>query len=213
MFPNAFSALDLNAHLPGHDPDAPVHSGQNVLRRQHFKFKYSGAGQNRVKNGEIRIFRGGGHQSNFSVLNELQQRLLLFLIEVLDLIQIQKHAIGGHQRAHLVHDIPDIGQGRGGCVEPAQGPAGLLGNDIGHGGLSGPGGSIEHHVWDLPALNDPAEQAVLSQNMRLPHYLVQSLRTDAVRQRLVHDCPSLLLVKIGAPQTAALLFYHRSKFP
>ena len=176
----------LHPQLPGLEGDAPVHRGQQVVRRQHFELKDGGAGQDRVEDGEVGVLRGGGDEGDLAVLDELQQGLLLLLVEILDLVQVEQHAVGGQQGAHLLHHVPDVRQGGGGGVEPPQGSARLLGDDVGHGGFSGAGGAVEHHVGDLSAVDDPAEQAVLPQNVALAQHLVQGLRADAVRQRLVH---------------------------
>ena len=96
-----------------------------------------------------------------------------------------------------------------GADEPAQGPARALGDDVGHGGLAGAGGAVEHHIGDLPALNHPAQQAVPAQNMALPQHLVQALGADSVRQWLVHTgspFPLIALLYPTPPGTASGAF-------
>ena len=119
----------------------------------------------------------------------------MFFVEVLDLVQIQQDAVRGQQGTHLIHHIPDIRQGGGGGIETPQGASRTLGNDICHGGFSGAGGAVEYHVGNLSAVDHPAEQAVPAQNMALTQHLVQILRADAVRQRLVHTQFPLSAVK------------------
>ena len=68
------------------------------------------------------------------------------------------------------------------------------GNDIGHGGLSRSRGTVEHHIGLRTAFNQPPKHCAGRQQMALAHHIIQSLRTDRVRQRLLHGAASLLRV-------------------
>ena len=75
---------------------ARVHDIHRALRRLFYIFgrdslelKHRRAAEDRVENSEIGVFGGGGNQRDAPVLNKLQEGLLLFLIEILDLVQIQ----------------------------------------------------------------------------------------------------------------------------
>ena len=68
------------------------------------------------------------------------------------------------------------------AVEPVEGPLGAPGDEVGHRGIAGTGGAIKDQVGDVSALDDAAQQAVLLQNMALPHHLVQALGADLVGQ-------------------------------
>ena len=63
-----------------------------------------------------------------------------------------------------------------------EGPVGAPGDDVGHRGFAGTGGAIKDQVGDVSALDDAAQQAVLPQNVALPHHLVQALGADLVGQ-------------------------------
>ena len=168
-----------------HDGDPPLDGGEGVLRRDLLELKDGGPGQHRPKDGKKRVLRGGGDEGNPPVLHKLQQRLLLFFVEVLDLVQVQQHPFRGHEGADVRHDILDVGDGGGGGVEPVEGPVGPLGDDVGHRGLACPRRAVEDQVGYIAPLDDPAEQAVLAQNMPLPHHIVQGLGPYFIRQRAV----------------------------
>ena len=71
----------------------------------------------------------------------LQQGLLLLLGEVLDLVQVQENPVGGQKGVQLGDNFPDVRRSGRGGVEAAELPLGLLGDDIGHGGLAHPRGA------------------------------------------------------------------------
>ena len=66
--------------------------------------------------------------------------MLLLLIEVLDLVQIQQHAVRRHHGTHIADDVFHILQRRGGGVQVVQGLFRLLGDDVGHSVLPVPEG-------------------------------------------------------------------------
>ena len=120
----------------------------------------------------------------------LQQGLLLLFIEGLDLIQVQQHTVGGQEGIQLGNDLLDIGGGGRGGVELIKGPVGLLGNDVGHGGLSRAAGAIEHHVGNVPGVDQAAQNGPLPQNMLLAVDLIQAGGPQQVGKWLIHsDCP------------------------
>ena len=105
-----------------------------------------------------------------------QQGLLLLFIEGLNFVQIQQYPVGRHEGVQLRHDLLDIRRGSGGGVELIEGAVGLLGDDIGDGGLSRAAGAVEHHVGDVPGVDQAAQHRALAQNMLLTVDLVQGLR-------------------------------------
>ena len=175
-------ALHLRAQPPLHDRDAPLHRGQGILRRDLLELKHRRPGQHRPEHGEEGVLRGGGDQGDASVLHKLQQGLLLLLVEVLDLIQIEQHPLRGHQGADLPHDLLDVGNGCRGGVQPVQGAVGALGDDVGHRSLSRARGAVEDQIGHVPALDHPAQQALLSQYMLLSHHFIQTGGADLIRQ-------------------------------
>ena len=58
---------------------------------------------------------------------------------------------------------------------------GLLGDDVGDGGLAGARGAVEDHVGVGALFDEPAQQGVPAQQMLLSDDLVQTLGPDAVR--------------------------------
>ena len=149
---------------PGlHDLQGPKHCRADLLRRDGFELKYAAAGKQRVIHIEKGIFRGGGDEGQGPVLHKFQQALLLLFVEILDLIQIQQDAAGGQQRPHIRDDVLHVLQGRRGSVQAVQSLVGLFRNNVGHGGLTGARGTIEHHVGIGPSVDQAAQNTAGSQ--------------------------------------------------
>ena len=167
---------------PGlHDLQGPKHCRADLLRRDGFELKHTAAGKQRVVHIEKRIFRGGSDEGQGSVLHKFQQALLLLFVEILDLIQIQQDAAGGQQRPHIRDDVLHVLQGRRGGVQAVQRLVGLFRDDVGHGGLAGAGGAVEHHVGVSPGIDQAAQNTAGRQQVPLTHDFIQSFRTDLVR--------------------------------
>ena len=164
----------------------PLHGGPDVGSGHGLEFKHRAPAEQGGIDVKVGIFGGGGDQGNRPVLHKFQQGLLLLFVEVLDLVQIQQHAARRQQRPHVPDDALHILKGGGGGVELVQRAVGPFGDDVGNGGLPGPGGTVKDHVGVCALLNEPAQQGVGPQQMFLPHHLVQPLRPDPVRQRMVH---------------------------
>ena len=170
---------------PVEDLHPPVHGGQGVLGGDLFELKDSGPGQHRPEHIEEGILRSGGDQGDLPVLHKLQQRLLLFLVKVLDLVQVKQNSFRGQQGPDVGDNVLDIADGGGGSVEPVEGAVGALGDDVGHRGLSRARGAVEDQVGHVAAFDDPAQQPILPQDMLLPHHLIQGLGPDLIGQRPV----------------------------
>ena len=153
----------------------PQHGGQRLLRRQGLELEHRAAGQQGVVHIEIGILRGGGDEGDLAVFHELQQALLLLLVEILDLVQVQQHPVGGQHGVHVRDDGLHILQRRGGGVQVVQGLFRALGNDGGDGGFAGAGGAVEDHVGGGPALDEPPQQGAGAQQVLLPRHLIQGL--------------------------------------
>ena len=115
-----------------------------------------------------------------------QQGLLLLFVEGLNFVQIQQHPVGSHEGIQLRHDLLDVCRGSGGGVELVEGAVGLLGDDIGNGGLSRAAGAVEHHIGDIPRIDQAAQHRALAQNMLLTVDLVQCLRPQKIGEWLIH---------------------------
>ena len=159
----------------------PEHRRADLLRRDGFELKYAAAGKQRVVHIEKRIFRGGSDEGQGSVLHKFQQALLLLFVEILDLIQIQQDAAGGQQRPHIRNDVLHVLQGRRGGVQTVQRLVGPFRDNVGHGGLAGAGGTVEHHVGVGPGVDQAAQNTAGRQQVPLTHNFIQSFRTDLVR--------------------------------
>ena len=180
-----------------HKGNRPAHRLQRRFRRNLLELKHGGAAQNGVEHIEIGIFRGGGNQGDFSVFDVLQKRLLLLFVEGLNLVQVEQHPVGSHEGVQLGHDFLNIRRGGGGGVELVECPVGLLGNDVGNGGLSRAAGAVEHHVGNVPGVNEPPQDSVWPQNMLLTVYLVQCGGPQKIGQWLIHRQPPFIIVDSG----------------
>ncbi len=166
--------------------NGPLYSRADFLGGDRLEFKNGAPAQNGVEYIEVRVLRGGGDEGNLAVFNELQQGLLLFLVEILDFVQVQQDAPRGQEGVQLVDDGLDVGDARRGGVEPAQGAVGPLRDNPGHSGFPRTGGAIENHVGNVAAFNNAAEEATLPQNMALSHHFVQAGGADFIGQGPVH---------------------------
>ena len=175
-----------------HEADAPLHGGAHVGGLDGLELEHGGAAEHRVVNIEIGILGGGCDQRDLAVLHELQQGLLLLFVEVLDLVQVEEHPVGGQHGADVLDDVLDVGDGGSCGVQTVQRPVGAPGNDVGHGGLAGARGTVEHQVGDGAAVDNPAQQAVPPQDMALAHHLIQGLGPDLVGQGPVGHVGRLL---------------------
>ena len=126
------------------------------------ELKHRRAAEDSVEHAEIGVLGRGGDERDAPVLYKLQQRLLLLFVEILYLVEIEKHAAGGEEGVKLIDDLFYIGDARGRRVELAQRAVGALGDDARDGGLARPGGAVEYHVWYLAALDDAAEHTVFA---------------------------------------------------
>ena len=189
------------ALLP-HQTQGPLHGGADLIGGDGLELKDRAPAEEGGVDVEIGVLRGGGDEGDGPVLHKLQEGLLLLLVEVLDLVQVQQHAAGGHHGPHIPDDVLDVLEGGGGGVELVEGAVGPLGNDVGDGGLPGTGGAVEDHVGVGPLLNEPAQQGVGAQQMLLTHDLVDGLRADTIRQGTIHRAPPFLPVT-RRPQASA----------
>ena len=171
---------------------------QRGLLRNLLEFEHGGPAEDGIEHIKIGILRGGSNQRNLAVFNVFQQGLLLLFVKGLNLIQVQQHTVGGHQRIQLAGDLPNVRCGGRSGVELIEGPVGLLGDDIGNGGFSRAAGTVENHIGNIPGFNQAAQYGPLSQNMLLAHHLIQGLRPQQVCQRLIHHMPPFS-VKKGLP--------------
>ena len=110
----------------------------------------------------------------------------MLFVEGLNLVQIQQYPVGRHEGVQLRHDLLDIRRGSGSGVELVEGAVGLLGDDIGNGGLPRAARAVEHHVGDVSGVDQAAQHRALAQNMLLTVDLVQRLRPQKIGEWLIH---------------------------
>ena len=169
---------------------SPQHRRFRLRGGHRLELEHRTAGEQGAVHIEVGILRGGGDEGQLPVLHKFQEALLLLLVEILDLIQVQQNPAGGHQGAHVGDDVLDILQGGGGSVETVEGLLGLLGDDVGDGGLAGAGGPVKNHVCVSAALNEPAQYRAGGKQVPLSHHLVQRFGPDLICQGASHVHPS-----------------------
>ena len=166
-----------------HKGDRPLHRFQRRLLGDLLELEHRRPAQNGVEHIKIGIFRGGSNEGNLSVFDVFQKGLLLLFIKGLNLIQIQQHTVGSHEGIQLGGDLPDVCRRSSGGVELEERPVGLLGNDIGNGGLSHTRWPIEDHIGNGAAFNDAAQHLSLGQQMGLSHHIFQRPGTQFIGKR------------------------------
>ena len=176
-----------------HEGNCPFNSLQSSGRVDLLKFENGRTAQNSVENIEIGIFRSGCDQGDLAVFDVFQQALLLLFIEGLDLIQIQQRTVRSHKSIQFCHDLLDVSGGCRGGVEFVQGAVGLLGDDIGHGGLTGATGAVKDHIGDLAGVDQTTQNSPLAQNMLLSIDFVQCGGPQKVRKWLIHIATSIFV--------------------
>ena len=174
-----------------HDVHRALDCGLYILGRDGLELEDGRTAEDGVEDGEVGVFGGGGDERDASVLDKLQKGLLLLFIEILDLVEVQKHAARCEEGVQLVDDLLDVGDARGGGVELSEGAVGALRDDAGYCCFARARGAVEDHVRDLPALHDAAQKPALAEDVPLAHHIVKRFRADLVRKRLIHGAPSL----------------------
>ena len=179
----------------GSDAHAPEQIGSNFcliedfLREAGFRyrteFKDRGAGEKGTVNGNIRVFRSRGNQGDASILDVFQQGLLLLPVEILNFVQIEENTGIAENIFGRGGDIADIGKRSRGGIEPVEGHTGLLGDDIGSGGFSGAGRAGEDHIGEAAGIAKTAENAVFSEQVRLPYHVGKIFGAKPIGKRLI----------------------------
>ena len=165
-----------------HHMECPLHRRTDFFRLYRLKFKHGGPAQNRIIDIKIWILRCRSDQSNLPVFDEFQKRLLLFFIKVLDLVQIEQHAVHCVQTVQARNHFADVRGRSSGPVQFAEFAVGLLCDDGSQCRLSHAGWAVEDQIGDHPRGKNPAQGFPFPQQMALAYHLIQRLGTDAVRQ-------------------------------
>ena len=157
----------------------------HVGRGEGAELEHCASAEDGVEHAEIRVLRGGGDEGDAAVFDEIEEGLLLLLVEVLDLVQIEQHALRREEGIELVDDGLYIRDAGGGGVQAAQRPVRPLGDDPRDGGLARAGGSVEDHIGYASAVRDAAQHTVRAEDMLLPGYIVEGLGPQLICQRAV----------------------------
>ena len=107
---------DFFAEVFRQNAECAVYGAGDLLFFHGLELKHCGAAQNGVIYVKIGVFRCGSDQRDAAVFDELQERLLLLLVEILDLIKVQQNAVYRLQRVYLCHHVANIGGGGRGAV-------------------------------------------------------------------------------------------------
>ena len=164
------------------DVERPHHGELHVLKAHGLELEDRRAAEHGGVDVKIRVLCGGGDQGDAPVLDILQQDLLLFFVEILDLVQVQQHAAPVVDAVQIGDDGLDVRGGGRGAVELAYFFVGQPGGDLRHRGLSGAGGTVEDQVRQLAGLQDVAQRLVFADQVPLSDHVVQGLRADPVRK-------------------------------
>ena len=105
--------------------------------------------------------------------------------------QLLQQILREQQMLQELDEDMDVLEGRRGGVQPVQSLIGLFRNNIGDGGLSGTGGTVEHHIGVGALFDQAAQHCAGRQQMTLTHHLIQAFGADLIRQGTLHGGPSL----------------------
>ena len=163
------SLVGLHCHLQllRHIGHGPVHGLPHRSGSEALKLKDGGPAQDCVKHVKIRILRGGRDQRDLAVFNMLQKSLLLLFVEGLNLVQIEQYPVWGQHGVQLRNNRLDVRRGGRRGVELKELSIRLLGDDICHGCLAGPRGTVEDQVRHRAGVDNPAQDSPFAQNMIL----------------------------------------------
>lgn len=109
--------------------DAAFERLLDLLRADRLEFKDGAAADDGVVDIKIRIFGGRSNQGDLTVLQKFQQGLLLFFVQVLNLVQIEHHAVHPFKGVQRGDDLLKIGGAGSGAIELVQFFARLLCDD------------------------------------------------------------------------------------
>ena len=148
--------------------ERPADRALRLVLLHGLEFKHRRARQDSIIDIEIRIFRRGRDERDLAVFDVFQQRLLLLFVEILDLVEIQKHAVRREEGVQLGVDLLDIGGGRRSRVELAQLALRFFRDQVRDRRLARAGRPVEDEIRHAAGFDDAAQKAVFAQNMLLP---------------------------------------------
>ncbi len=191
-----------------------------VALGQRFELEQAAAGDQRPVDGEVGVFGGGADQDDGAVLDPGQERVLLGLVEAVDLVDEEDGALAVQVAAllGLVDRLPDVGDPGEHGVDGDEMGTRRVGDDVGEGGLAGSRRAVEDEGGELVGLDGAAQQPSGPEDVLLADEVVERRGPQARRQRLL---PLELVaaargeqVEVGGAPSGSLFrhgFRHRAK--
>ena len=175
----------VGTHAPLLIIDGPVQKHTHILLCQRLEFKDHRPGNQSAVHLEIRVLRRGSNQNQRSVLHKGKKIILLPLIEAVNLIHEKNRFFLVHSEGILGfgHDLLHVFFPSGSGVDLGKFRAGGVGDDLRQRSLSGSRRAIKNDGTQLVRLDRAVEHLVLSDDMLLPHHLIQGPRAYSGSQR------------------------------
>ena len=166
----------------------------DIFLCKRFQFKNPGTRNKSAVDLKIRILRRRSNQKQSPILHKGQQIVLLALIEPVNLIYKKNSLLAVHPQGIfcLLHNLLHILLSRNRCIQLLESGACRTCYDFGQRRLACPRWAVKYNRAQLIRLDSPVKQLVLSDNMLLPHHLVQRGWPEPGGQR------SLLLHRIAS---------------
>ena len=154
-----------------------------ILRRQRLEDKDLTPGQQRGIDLKGGVLGGGADENDASLLHKGEKGVLLRLVEAVNLIDKQQGGLPHDPIGlRLLHDLFDLFDAAGHSAEVNEVGSGLSCDNPGQRSLSNSRRAPEDHGGHLVLLNELAQNLSLSQQVLLPHILLQRLRTQPACQ-------------------------------
>ena len=144
-----------------------------------------GAGAQRRVHLEERVLGGGADQHQHALLDAREQRVLLGLVEPVDLVEEQDRApaLLAETAAGLLDHLAHVLDGGVDRAELLEGLAGGVGDEARQGGLPGAGRAPEDHAGETVGLDEGSQRPARRQQVRLADDLVEGPGPQAGGQR------------------------------
>ena len=168
------------ARQPGRVGERPVDERAEVLRREGLERQHPHARHERRVDLVVGVLGGGADERHQAVLDRGQQRVLLGLVEAVDLVEEEHRPPARCEPVPCPrHHRPHVGQAGRHRRELLERRLGRAGHDAGERRLAGSRGAVEDHRRHAVALDGLAEERVGSEQGRLSDHLVQGRRAHA----------------------------------
>ena len=166
--------------------DGPLHQQPDLVVGQRFEAPHPQPGQERRVDLEIGVLGGRADERDRAVLDLGQERVLLGLVEAMDLVD-EEDAAGAAGRQALAgfgDDGPDLDHAAHHGRERLEVGAHRRGQEAGEAGLAGAGRPPQQDGPEVAARHGLAERPPLADEVLLPDELVEGPRAHPGRERL-----------------------------